>query len=244
MSRPSDSGRSDCDAMLAYYKQNYPSGDAGRFHRRRRDAATRCSPVAVSWPRGRGAPFQRPEQHLGLERRRYHYRRCARRRAFRAAGRIRPGHRNHALVAACAAELNPPTRSPKVYTMKYVDGFITPVPNNNKDAFLNSARLAAKFSWNTAASNMQIAGGVEVPHGNRLPFPRAVELQEKNRLLFPDCLGIEEIREPGMQKGQQDREMQPISSSFDQIFDHSRRIRCALNGWRTPKRMTAVCRLH
>lgn len=111
--------------------------------------------------------------------------------------------------------------------MKYVDGFITPVPSKNKDAFLNSARLAAKVFLEHGALEYVDSWGVEVPHGKKTSFPRAVELQEDETVCFSWIVWeSREIRDAGMQKVRQDPRMQPdqLEIPFDQIFDHSRMI--------------------
>ncbi len=111
--------------------------------------------------------------------------------------------------------------------MKFVDGFITPVPNDNKDAYLNSARLAAKVFLEHGALEYVDNWGVEVPHGKKTSFPRAVELQENETVCFSWIVWeSKEIRDAGMQKVMQDPRMHPdqLEIPFDQIFDHSRMI--------------------
>ncbi len=111
--------------------------------------------------------------------------------------------------------------------MKFVDGFITPVPSDNKDAYLNSARLAAKVFLEHGALEYVDNWGVEVPHGKKTSFPRAVELQENETVCFSWIVWeSKEIRDAGMQKVMQDPRMHPdqLEIPFDQIFDHSRMI--------------------
>ncbi len=111
--------------------------------------------------------------------------------------------------------------------MKYVDGFITPVPTENKDAFLNSARLAAKVFLEHGALEYVDCWGVEAPYGKQTSFPRAVKLQENETVCFSWIVWkSKEIRDNGMKKVRQDPRMHPdqLEIPFDQIFDHQRMI--------------------
>lgn len=68
--------------------------------------------------------------------------------------------------------------------MKYVDGFLTPVPNENKDAFFNVARKAARIFLEHGALEYVDSWGVDVPYGKKTSFPRAVELRENETVGF------------------------------------------------------------
>ena len=111
--------------------------------------------------------------------------------------------------------------------MKYVDGFLTPVPNDNKEAFLGAARRAAKVFIEHGALEYVDSWGVEVPYGKKTSFPRALELKENEAVCFSWIVWeSQEIRDAGMQKVRQDPRMHPdqLEVPFDQIFDHSRMI--------------------
>lgn len=111
--------------------------------------------------------------------------------------------------------------------MKYVDGFITPVPNDNKEAFLGAAHRAAKVFLEHGALEYVDSWGVDVPYGKKTSFPRAVELQENETVCFSWIVWeSKEVRDAGMKKVREDPRMHPdqLDVPFDQIFDHSRMI--------------------
>ncbi len=111
--------------------------------------------------------------------------------------------------------------------MKFVDGFITPVPNDRKQAYLKAARLAATVFTEHGALEYVDCWGVDVPFGKKTSFPRAVQLQEDETACFSWIVWeSKEIRDAGMRKVMSDPRMQPgqLDMPFDQIFDHSRMI--------------------
>ncbi len=111
--------------------------------------------------------------------------------------------------------------------MKFVDGFITPVPNENKDAFFKVARKAARVFLEHGALEYVDSWGVDVPYGKQTSFPRAVELQENETVCFSWIVWeSKEIRDIGMKKVREDPRMHPdqLDIPFDQIFDHQRMI--------------------
>ena len=62
--------------------------------------------------------------------------------------------------------------------MTYVSGFVTPVPNANKDAYVAKARKAWPLFEEYGATEMIEAWGDDVPEGQQTDFRRAVGLQE------------------------------------------------------------------
>ena len=111
--------------------------------------------------------------------------------------------------------------------MKYVDGFIIPVPNANRKVFLGAARKAAKVFVEHGALEYVDSWGVDVPVGKRTSFTRAVALEENETVCFSWIVWeSKEARDAGMAKVRQDPRMHPdqLEVPFDQIFDHSRMI--------------------
>ncbi|MCY4183472.1 MAG: DUF1428 domain-containing protein [Gammaproteobacteria bacterium] len=111
--------------------------------------------------------------------------------------------------------------------MHYIDGFITPVPNANKEAYLKAARLAAKVFVEHGALEYVDSWGDAVPPGKQTSFPRAVELKEGETVCFSWIVWeSKETRDAGMKKVMRDPRMQPGQTEvpFEQIFDHGRMI--------------------
>ncbi len=111
--------------------------------------------------------------------------------------------------------------------MKFVDGFVTPVPQENKHAYLQAARLAAKVFLEHGALEYIDCWGVETPHGKQTSFPRAVQLLENETVCFSWIVWeSKEIRDIGIKKVMVDPRMQPgqLDVPFTEIFDHDRMI--------------------
>lgn len=68
--------------------------------------------------------------------------------------------------------------------MTYVAGFLTPVPDSNKDAYIASARAAWPLFQEYGALQMMEAWGDNVPHGQHTDFHRAVDLQPGETVCF------------------------------------------------------------
>ena len=107
--------------------------------------------------------------------------------------------------------------------MKYVDGFITPVPNEKKEKFLYAAKLAAKVFVEHGALEYVDCWGVDVPPGKQTSFPDAVKLKDDETVCFSWIIWeSKEIRDIGMQKVMTDPRMQP--GQVEMPFDHMRMI--------------------
>jgi uncharacterized protein YbaA (DUF1428 family) len=102
----------------------------------------------------------------------------------------------------------------------YVDGIIVPVPNSNRDAYIEmAARVAPVFIEHGAVRDLE-AWGVDVPVGEVTSFPRSVEAQEDESVVFsfiewPD----EQTRNEGWKKVMEDERMRP---GDDMPFDGKR----------------------
>lgn len=68
--------------------------------------------------------------------------------------------------------------------MTYISGFVTPVPNGNKDAYVASARKAWPLFKDYGALQQVEAWGDMVPDGKVTDFKRAVDLKEGETVAF------------------------------------------------------------
>lgn len=75
--------------------------------------------------------------------------------------------------------------------MRYVSGFVTPVPDANREAYRASAEAAWAIFRDYGATGQMEAWGQDVPEGKRTDFRRAVALEEGESValgwvLWPD----------------------------------------------------------
>jgi uncharacterized protein YbaA (DUF1428 family) len=68
--------------------------------------------------------------------------------------------------------------------MTYFDGFIAPVPQANKKAYLEHARTVAPVLQQCGVRRMVEASADEVPHGKVTDFYRAVDAKEDETVVF------------------------------------------------------------
>lgn len=68
--------------------------------------------------------------------------------------------------------------------MSYVAGFLIPVPDGNREAYLESARKAWPIFRDYGALEIMEAWGDEVPEGERTDFRRAVQLEAGESVVF------------------------------------------------------------
>ena len=103
----------------------------------------------------------------------------------------------------------------------YVDGFITPIPNENKEAFReHSQKIAAMFKDLGALSWVQCWGD-EFPPQKEVSFQKAVACREDETVCFAYIVWpSREFRNQAMQAfAKTASEM-----DFPKLFDHSRMI--------------------
>ncbi|WP_138464484.1 DUF1428 domain-containing protein [Poseidonocella sp. HB161398] len=62
--------------------------------------------------------------------------------------------------------------------MTYVAGFLTPVPNGNKQAYIESARKAWPLFREYGALQIMETWGDQIPEGKHTDFRRAVALED------------------------------------------------------------------
>lgn len=68
--------------------------------------------------------------------------------------------------------------------MSYVQGFLLPVPNANKEAYRKMASVAAEVFMENGATNVVEAWADDVPDGEHTSFPMAVKKQEDESVVF------------------------------------------------------------
>lgn len=98
----------------------------------------------------------------------------------------------------------------------YVDGFVAPVPNGNREAYREMAAKAAKVFLECGAVRDLEAWAVDVPKGEVTGFPLSVEAKDDESVVFsfvewPD----EAARNEGWKKVMEDERMQGQDMPFD-----------------------------
>ena len=68
--------------------------------------------------------------------------------------------------------------------MSYIDGFVIPVPNAKKAAYMKSAEIAAAVFKEYGALGVTECWGDDVPPGKLTSFPLAVKLTENEVVVF------------------------------------------------------------
>ena len=94
--------------------------------------------------------------------------------------------------------------------MSYVTGFLTPVKAENKERYIESARVAWPLFKGYGALAHVENWGVDVPHGKVTDFYMATQAKEDETTVFswiewPD----KATRDAGMKKVMEDPRMQP-----------------------------------
>lgn len=107
--------------------------------------------------------------------------------------------------------------------MSYVDGFVAAVPNENKQAFLDHARVAAKVFKRHGATQVVENWGDDVPQGALTSFPMAVQCAPDETVVFSWIVWpSKDLRNAGMEAVMQDPEMS--SDTNPMPFDGRRMI--------------------
>ncbi|MGQ9427272.1 DUF1428 domain-containing protein [Gilvimarinus sp. F26214L] len=100
--------------------------------------------------------------------------------------------------------------------MSYIDGFVIPVPADNKEAYRKHAALAAEMFKEFGALEIRECWGDDVPEGQLTSMPIAVQLQPGEVVAFgwivwPD----RKTRDEGMGKMMEDPRMADNPMPFD-----------------------------
>jgi uncharacterized protein YbaA (DUF1428 family) len=107
--------------------------------------------------------------------------------------------------------------------MSYVDGFIAAVPNENKQKYIEHAKLSATVFKEHGALKVTEAWGDNVPDGKVTSFPIAVNCGESETVVFSSVIWpSKEVRDAGWEAIMQDPRMQPDQNPMP--FDGKRLI--------------------
>jgi uncharacterized protein YbaA (DUF1428 family) len=68
--------------------------------------------------------------------------------------------------------------------MTYIDGFVTAVPNSNRQKFIDHAKLANGAFMDLGATRVLECWGDDVKSGKQTDFRRAVEAKEDETVVF------------------------------------------------------------
>ena len=68
--------------------------------------------------------------------------------------------------------------------MSYVDGFVIPVPADNKEKYIAVAEQAAEMFMRHGATSVRENWGVDVPPGETTSFSAAVKLKDGEAVVF------------------------------------------------------------
>ena len=107
--------------------------------------------------------------------------------------------------------------------MSYVDGFIAAVPTENKDAYIEHAKVAATVFKEYGALKVVETWGDDIPDGELTSFPLAVKCQADETIVFSWIIWpSKQLRDNGWQSIMEDPRMQPDQNPMP--FDGKRLI--------------------
>ncbi|TNE60724.1 MAG: DUF1428 domain-containing protein [Alphaproteobacteria bacterium] len=103
--------------------------------------------------------------------------------------------------------------------MTYVDGYVIPVKNVNKAAYIALAEMSAPVFKEHGAIAVTECWGDDVPDGKLTSFPFAVKLEADETVVFSWILWpSRDVRDAGMKAAMEDerfKDMDPASMPFD-----------------------------
>jgi uncharacterized protein YbaA (DUF1428 family) len=106
--------------------------------------------------------------------------------------------------------------------MSYIDGYVVPVPNANKDAYRRAASKAASVFMEHGATRVVECWGDDVPAGETTDFRMAVKAEPGESIVFSWVMWpSKEARDEGNKKVMADPRM---NTKDDMPFDGKRMI--------------------
>ena len=100
--------------------------------------------------------------------------------------------------------------------MRYVDGFVIPVPAGNKEAYLASAHKMTSVLKRLGATRVVDCWGTDVPDGKVTDFKRAVAAQAGENVAFGWVeWPSKETRDKGNKAMMEDASMKDMELPFD-----------------------------
>jgi uncharacterized protein YbaA (DUF1428 family) len=107
--------------------------------------------------------------------------------------------------------------------MRYVDGFVVPVPTAKKEAYVKVAETAATVFRENGALEVVEAWGDDVPEGKLTSFPMSVKLEPGETVVFSWITWpSREARDAGMKRSMEDPRLNPDPAAMP--FDGKRMI--------------------
>ena len=107
--------------------------------------------------------------------------------------------------------------------MSYVDGYIIPVPTENKEKYIEQAKEMAEVFKEYGATEIWENWADDVPEGEVTSFPMAVKCEENEVVVFSWVVWpSKEVRHKGWQEVMQDPRMNPETNPMP--FDGKRLI--------------------
>ena len=109
--------------------------------------------------------------------------------------------------------------------MRYVDGFVIPVPKTKIAKYLSMAKLSAKVWLEHGALEFYESAGDDVPLGKRTSFPRSVKLKRGEIVVFAwATYKSRAARDRAMAESMKDKRSISIMNSKSTPFDGKRMI--------------------
>jgi uncharacterized protein YbaA (DUF1428 family) len=106
--------------------------------------------------------------------------------------------------------------------MSYVDGYVVPVPNGNKEKYRKAAEKASTVFTEYGATHVVECWGDDVPEGKLTDFRRSVKAEAGENVVFSWVFWpSKSVRDKGMKKVMEDPRMK---MSDDMPFDGRRMI--------------------
>jgi uncharacterized protein YbaA (DUF1428 family) len=107
--------------------------------------------------------------------------------------------------------------------MSYVDGFVAAVPTENKEKYIEHAKLSAVVFKDHGALKVTETWGDNVPDGDITSFPMAVHCGKDETVVFSSVLWpTKEVRDAGWEAIMEDPRMHPDQNPMP--FDGKRLI--------------------
>jgi uncharacterized protein YbaA (DUF1428 family) len=100
--------------------------------------------------------------------------------------------------------------------MPYIDGFVIPVPNDKKDAYIEASKTYGVIAKEFGAVGIREFWGDDVPDGATTSFPMAVKLEPGESVVFSWCEWPDKAtRDAGAAKMREDPRMANMTMPFD-----------------------------
>ena len=107
--------------------------------------------------------------------------------------------------------------------MAYVQGFLLPVPNVNKDKYTEMAKMGSRIFKKHGALSVVECWGADVPDGKVTSFPMAVKLKEDETVVFSWIVWPDKgTSQSGMEASMKDFEAELGSDPSNMPFDGKR----------------------